>query len=52
MEPFDAACAGVHIHGRAGELAGKKLGQRCALAREIIDEIPKAVGEYEREVGR
>jgi hydroxyethylthiazole kinase-like uncharacterized protein yjeF len=51
MQLFDAACAGVHIHGRAGELAGKKLGMRGALAREIIDEIPQAVGEYEREVG-
>ena len=51
MEPFDAACAGVHIHGRAGELAGKKLGMRCALAREIIDEVPTAVGEFETSFG-
>jgi NAD(P)H-hydrate epimerase len=51
MELFEAACAGVHIHGRAGELAGKRFGQRCALAREILDAIPRAVEEYEREVG-
>jgi NAD(P)H-hydrate epimerase len=51
MDSFDAACAAVHLHGRCGELAGKKFGQRCALAREIIDAIPQAVGEYEREIG-
>jgi NAD(P)H-hydrate epimerase len=51
MDLFDAACAAVHLHGRCGELAGKRLGQRCALAREIIDAIPQAVAEYEREVG-
>ncbi len=51
MDRFDAACAGVHLHGRAGELAGKKHGQRSALAREIIDAIPQALAEYEREVG-
>ena len=50
MESFDAACAGVHIHGHCGELAGQKFGQRCALAREIIDAIPQAVGEYESNV--
>lgn len=51
MGLFDGACAGVHIHGRAGEIAGQKFGQRCALAREVIDAISQAVTEYEREVG-
>jgi NAD(P)H-hydrate repair Nnr-like enzyme with NAD(P)H-hydrate dehydratase domain len=51
MDRFDAACAAVHLHGRCGETAGKKFGQRCALAREVIDAIPQAVAEYEREVG-
>jgi NAD(P)H-hydrate repair Nnr-like enzyme with NAD(P)H-hydrate dehydratase domain len=39
MAPFDAACAAVHLHGRAGELAGKRLGRRSVLARDVIDEI-------------
>jgi NAD(P)H-hydrate epimerase len=43
MEPFDAAIAGVHLHGLAGEIAGAKVGRRCALAREVIDAIPEAV---------
>lgn len=39
MNEFDAACAGVYLHGRAGELAGKRLGQRSVLARDVIGEI-------------
>ena len=49
MHRFDAACAAVHIHGRAGEIAGKKLGRRCALARDVIDAIPQAVSRYDHE---
>jgi ADP-dependent NAD(P)H-hydrate dehydratase len=43
MEPFDAACAAAHLHGRAGELAGRKLGMRCVLARDVIEMIPEAI---------
>ena len=45
MERFDAACLAVHLHGKAGEIAGDKLGMRCALAREIVDALPTAIGE-------
>jgi len=47
MERFEAACLGVHLHGRAGEIAGKRLGQRCVLAREVIDALPEAIREHE-----
>jgi hydroxyethylthiazole kinase-like uncharacterized protein yjeF len=40
MDPFDAAWAGCHYHGRAGEFAGQEVGQRCGLARDVIDAIP------------
>jgi ADP-dependent NAD(P)H-hydrate dehydratase len=49
MDRFDAACASVHLHGRAGEIVGKKIGRRCALAREIIDALPEAIVQYENE---
>jgi NAD(P)H-hydrate epimerase len=39
MDRFDAACAAVHLHGRAGEIAGKKLGRRSVLARDVVDAI-------------
>jgi NAD(P)H-hydrate epimerase len=43
MENFDAACAGVKIHGMAGQMAGRKLGRRCVLARDVIDAIGDAI---------
>ena len=47
MDQFDAACAAVWLHGRAGELAGQRLGMRCVLARDVIDSLPEAIREYE-----
>lgn len=46
MNRFNAAVAGVWIHGRAGEIAGKKLGMRSVLARDVIDALPAAIAEY------
>jgi NAD(P)H-hydrate epimerase len=39
MDLFGAACLAVHLHGKAGEIAGKRLGRRCVLARDVIDSI-------------
>jgi len=47
MEPFDAACSAVHLHGRAGEIAGEKFGRRCVLGRNILDAVCDAVREAE-----
>lgn len=48
MQPFEAATLGVHLHGKAGEFAGKQIGQRSALAREVIDSIPAVLVEPPR----
>jgi NAD(P)H-hydrate epimerase len=48
MEGFDAAAAATWIHGKAGELAGKRFSRRCVLARDVIDAMPEAIGQYER----
>jgi NAD(P)H-hydrate epimerase len=48
MPPYDAACLAAHLHGSAGELAGKRLGQRSTLARDILDSIPQAIHQYKR----
>jgi NAD(P)H-hydrate epimerase len=48
VDPFDAAVTGAYLHGRAGELAGEKLGRRCVLARDVIDTLAEAIAEYER----
>ena len=36
-EVFDSACAGVYIHGLAGDAAAEKLGMEAMLPRDIID---------------
>jgi hydroxyethylthiazole kinase-like uncharacterized protein yjeF len=46
MEPLAAAIAGVWIHGRAGEIAGKRLGRRSVLARDVIESLPPAITDY------
>jgi len=51
MDRFDASCAAVFLHGRAGEIAGKKLGMRCVLAHDVIAALPEAIAQYEREHG-
>lgn len=43
MDRFDAACLGVFLHGRAGELAGQSLGRRSVLARDVIAALPRAM---------
>lgn len=41
--PFDAAKWGVLLHGKAGDLAAKKIGKTSMIATNIIDFIPKAL---------
>ncbi|HBB72639.1 MAG TPA: NAD(P)H-hydrate dehydratase [Ruminococcus sp.] len=40
--PHEAACAGVYLHGLAGDAAAEKLGMEGMLPRDIIDSIPRA----------
>ncbi len=48
MNCFEAACLGVHLHGRAGEIAGGKLGPRSVMARDVIDAISEAIRRHVR----
>jgi hydroxyethylthiazole kinase-like uncharacterized protein yjeF len=43
MDPNDAARSGVYIHGLAGDLAQKEVGEYGMIASDIIDMIPKAI---------
>ncbi|SEQ09188.1 NAD(P)H-hydrate epimerase [Lachnospiraceae bacterium NE2001] len=36
----DTVCTAVHLHGRAGDMARDRVGERSMLARDIIDAIP------------
>jgi len=48
MDPAAAAAAGVFVHGRAGDIAARKLGQKSLLALDIQSHIPAAMRELER----
>jgi len=43
LSPFDAACAGVYIHGRAGDLVSANFGEAGILAGDIRSAIPLAL---------
>ncbi len=47
MSGFDAAVAGTHVHGLAGEIAGKRIGKRSVLARDVIAALHEAFRRYE-----
>jgi hydroxyethylthiazole kinase-like uncharacterized protein yjeF len=43
LSPFDAACAGVYIHGRAGDLVAANIGQAGIISGDIRSAIPLAL---------
>jgi hydroxyethylthiazole kinase-like uncharacterized protein yjeF len=42
LAPFDAAVAGVHVHGLAGDIAAARLGRVSMIAMDIIECLPDA----------
>ena len=44
MEIFEAACLGVYLHGKCGEIASETLTEYCVMANDLIDYIPQAIG--------
>ncbi len=43
IEPFRAAAAGVYLHGLAGDLCAKDLGEWGMLPSDMIERIPRAI---------
>jgi hydroxyethylthiazole kinase-like uncharacterized protein yjeF len=48
LSPFDAASLGVHLHGRAGDLAAEKVGIHSLMATDLVDHLPSAFLEHGR----
>jgi len=44
LAPFEAAVLAVHLHGRAGDLAAKKVGEVSLMATDLLDALPGAFG--------
>jgi NAD(P)H-hydrate epimerase len=51
MQPFDAACLGVYLHGLAGELVRRDLGDAGMLAGDVAVALPRAIKELRGRVG-
>lgn len=43
VTPFEAACAGVWLHGKAGELAGEDKTPVSVIASDVVDSISRAI---------
>jgi NAD(P)H-hydrate epimerase len=41
IEPLEAAASGVWLHGSAGDLAAKRLGQYAMLPTDMLEELPR-----------
>ncbi len=42
MDPFGAACAGVLVHARAGQLTAREIGPEGVIAGDVIAALPRA----------
>ena len=42
-ETFDACCAAVWLHGRAGDLAAADKGERSMTPTDLLEQIPYAL---------
>ena len=43
LEPWLAAAAAVYVHGLAGDVAARRLGQESLLAGDLIEALPDAI---------
>ena len=43
MSPFKAAKIGTYIHGLAGDLAAKEIGEISLVAGDILKKVPQAI---------
>jgi NAD(P)H-hydrate epimerase len=43
---FEAAQLGVYVHGLAGDLTAKRLGQVGMIASDLVDDLPRAFLAY------
>jgi len=49
-DPGRAAVLGVYLHGRAGDLAAKDLGEVGLIASDLIQRLPRTLSELKVEV--
>lgn len=47
LAPFDAAAAGVYIHGAAGDLAAREIGPVGIVAGDVMGFVPTVLGQLD-----
>lgn len=47
LSPWDASCTAAYVHGYAGDLASRQLGQAGMLASDLIAQIPYALQQLQ-----
>jgi len=45
LSPFEAAVAGVYLHGAAGEMATARIGDTGVVASDLLPLLPEAIKE-------
>lgn len=48
VTPYEAAKQGVYVHGLAGDLAAKKVGEVSLIAGDILAKVPGAIRKTKR----
>lgn len=48
MDALDAACAGVYVHGLAGDMAASEIGEYGLIASDIAAAVPKAIRHIQK----
>jgi NAD(P)H-hydrate epimerase len=44
-QPDEAVAAAIYLHGRAGELGARSLGEKCLIATDLLRYLPQAMEE-------
>ncbi|HYO25227.1 MAG TPA: NAD(P)H-hydrate dehydratase [Lacipirellulaceae bacterium] len=51
VDPWEASRLGAHVHGHAGDLAARTLGQISLTAADLIDYLPAAFRDWSSPAG-
>jgi len=46
---FDAAACGVYLHGQAGEMVRRELGEAGMLAGDLLPALPRVIMRLKQE---
>ena len=48
VPPLEAAACGAWLHGKAGDLCARELGQMAMLPTDMLDELGGVLSQFEK----